>query len=131
MKARTKSNKKRKSQKPSLTTLGQLGELQEAKLPDPPLSIEDPPHILPGITGHEIVEFSRALHVFRIARADFEAKRAALTMKLLRCCHCEAEDYFARLDDQGNIVIEDRTSLEVGTGRPVLDCDFVPSGGGA
>jgi len=96
-----------------------------------PLKIQDPPEPLPEITQAEIVAFATATYVFRLARADFEAKRAALTLKLLQGCHCEESDYFASLDERGQLVIEDRSSLEAVTRRPILDRDVVPSGGAA
>jgi len=103
----------------------------EGTLPERPLHIQDPPDVLPEITQAEIVAFATAHHIFRIARADFEAKRAALTMQLLRCCQCEEGSSFALLDEHDKLVVEDRTSLEMGTGRPILDRDCVPSGGAA
>jgi hypothetical protein len=104
---------------------------EEGKALERPLAVLDPPHPVPAITQSEIVAFATALYVFRLARADFEAKRAGLTVKLLRCCHCEDGHYFTLLDERGEIVIEDRTSKEVGTGRPILDRDSVPAGGAA
>jgi len=100
-------------------------------LPDRPLKIQDPPEPLPEITMTEIVTFVNASHVFRLARADFERKRATLTLKLLQGCHCEESDYFASLDERGQLVVEDRTSLEPVTRRPILDRNVVPSGGAA
>jgi hypothetical protein len=104
---------------------------EEGKVLERPLGVLDPPHPLPAITQSEIVAFATALHVFRLARADFEAKRAGLTVKLLHCCHCEEGDYFTLLNEHGELVIEDRTSLEMGTRRPILDRDSVPAGGAA
>jgi hypothetical protein len=101
------------------------------KLPEYPLDIIDPPEVLPEITQREIVDFATAHTIFQMARADFEARRAALTIKLLRCCHCEQGHHFARLEDEDRLIIEDRTSLEVGTGRPIIDLHSVPSGGAA
>lgn len=98
-------------------------------LPDPPLVIQDLQFPTPTITQAEILAFVDALQIFRLARADFEAKRAALTLKLLQLCRCEMGDYFASLDEHDKVVIEDRTSLEVGTGRPIIERDSVPSGG--
>jgi len=103
----------------------------KGKLPEGPLSIQDPPEPLPEITMTEIVTFVNASQVFRLARADFERKRATLTLKLLQGCHCEESDYFASLDEHGKLVVEDRTSLEPVTRRPVLDRNVVPSGGTA
>ena len=100
-------------------------------LSDRPLKIQDPPRDLPEITQAEIVEFSNASHVFRLARADFEAKRAALALKLLQCCGCEEGSYFIFLDDEGNLVVEDHTSLAPVTRRPVIDRSIVPSCGAA
>jgi len=101
----------------------------KGKLPEGPLSIQDLPEPLPEITQKEIVAFATASYIFRLARADFEAKRAALAMKLLEYCHCEEGDYFASLDEHGQLVVEDRTSLEPITRRPILDREVVPSGG--
>jgi hypothetical protein len=54
-------------------------------------------------------------------------KRAALTLKLLHGCHCEESDLYVSLDEQGNFNLEDHSSLEVGTFRPLVDHDIVPS----
>ena len=105
--------------------------LEMRELPEHPLSIEDPPEVLPEITKDEIVAFANTFHILRIARADFEARRAALTMKLLRGCPCEESDYFASLDEHGNIVVEDTTSLEPITNRKIIDRQVIPSGGAA
>jgi hypothetical protein len=104
---------------------------KESKLPERPLAIVDPPEVLPEISQAEIVAFSRALQIFQLARADFEQRRAAVTMKLLHLCACEKGDYFAFLDDAGNLIVEDCTSLEPITNRPVVDRSSVPSGGAA
>jgi hypothetical protein len=98
---------------------------------DWPLHVQDPPEELPEITQHEIVAFETASFIFQIARADFEAKRAALTMKLLRDCPCEESDYFVSLDEHNNIVVEDHTSLEPLTNRKIIDREVIPSGGAA
>jgi hypothetical protein len=103
----------------------------KGKLPEFPLQLQDIPANAPKITQSEIVAFATAYHIFRIARADFEANRAALSMKLLQCATCEEGHYFALLDEHDNLVIEDRTSLEMGTGRPILDRECIPSGGAA
>jgi len=103
----------------------------KGKFPEGPPSIQDPPEPLPEITQAEIVAFATVTYVFRLARADFEAKRAGLTLKLLQGCHCEEGDYFALLGEHGELVVEDRISLEPGTGRPTLDRECVPSGGAA
>ena len=109
----------------------QCQDLGEGKLPDPPLELLDPPRVLPEITQVEIIAFSSAFHRFRIARADFEAKRADLTMKLIRYCHCEEGYYFATLDEHDKVVVEDHSSLEPVTNRPVVDRVSIPSGGAA
>jgi hypothetical protein len=103
----------------------------KSTLPEGPLSIRDLPDIPPEITQTEIVAFATASHVFRVARADWEAKRAALCLKLLQFCVCEEGSYFATLDEHGQLVVEDRTSLEPVTRRPILDRECVPSGGAA
>lgn len=104
---------------------------EEGNLLERPLSINDPPENQPEITQGEIVAVSTAFLVLRLARADFEAKRAALTLKLLRLYTCEESDYFASLDDHGNLVIEDRTSLDPITNQPLTDREVFPSGGAA
>ncbi len=106
-------------------------ELVQKQLSNPPLLIKDPPDQLPEITQDEIGEFLNALHTFRLARAHFEANRAAITMKLLRVCRCEEGDYFALLDEHDNLVVEDNTSVAPGTGRPITFRDSVPSSGAA
>ena len=103
----------------------------KSTLPEGPLSVRDLPEVQGEITQKEIVAFATASHIFRLARADFEAKRAALTLKVLQFCRCEEGDYFALLAEHGELVVEDRTSLEPGTGRPILDRECVPSGGAA
>lgn len=105
--------------------------LREGNLLERPLGINDPPRVLPEIRQAEIVAFSTALHVLRLAQADFEAKRGALTLKLLRVCSCEEGSYFASLDECSQIVIEDHTSLEPVTRRPLVDRESVPSFGPA
>lgn len=104
---------------------------EEGNLLDRPLTINDPPENQPDITQAEIVAVSTAGLVLRLARGDFEAKRAALTLKLLRYQTCEESDYFASLDDQGNLVIEDRTSLDPITNRLIVSREVFPSGGAA
>jgi len=104
---------------------------ERGKLPEGPLEVRDLPAVAPEITQAEIVAFSNASHVFRLARADFEAKRAALALKLLQCCGCEEGSYFIFLDDEGNLVVEDHTSLAPVTQRPVIDRSIVPSCGAA
>ena len=98
-------------------------------LPDPPLTFQDLPQVLPEITQAEIVEFANASLRFYVARADLEAKRAALSLKLLQGCKCVEGDYFVSLDEHVNLVVEDHTSLEMGTRRPITDRNVVPSGG--
>jgi hypothetical protein len=104
---------------------------QDNELPNPPLERADTPRNPPTISQREIVAFVTALQIFQLARADFEAKRAALVMKLLQICPCEEGQYFALLDEQGNITVEAHTSLEPGTNRPVIDREIVPCGGPA
>jgi hypothetical protein len=117
MKAKSNSTPKKRVEPPKVNP------------PQPPLAIRDPVPYLSEISQTEIVEFATAVHVFRIARADFEAKRAALLLKLLQCQNCEEGDYFALLGEHDDLIIEDRTSLEAGTRRPILDRRSVSSGG--
>jgi len=100
-------------------------------LPDPPLTFQDLPQVLPEIGQAEIVAFSNASLRFYVARADLEQKRAALSLKLLQGCKCVEGSYFVSLDENLNLVVEDHASLEVGTRRPITDRNVVPSGGAA
>ncbi len=131
MKAKGTIPKKGQLPDPPLNIQARRAVPAEGKLPDPPLNIQDTPNVLPEITHAEMVEFANAFYVFRLARADFEAKRAALTMKLLRGCRCEESDYFASLDEHSSLIIEGHTSLDVVTRRLIIDRESVPSGGAA
>jgi hypothetical protein len=85
----------------------------------------------PSISQSEIIAFITAFDSFRLARADFEAKRAALTLKLLQLSHCEDGSYFVHLDPQGNLIHEDRSSIAVDFGQPACETVVIPSSGPA
>jgi hypothetical protein len=104
---------------------------QPSELPDPPVVCQDIPQCPPEISQSEIVAYETALHHYRLAKADFERKRSDLALKLLQLCHCQEGHYFAFLDDAGNLVVENHTSLAPVTRRPVIDRTVVPVGGAA
>lgn len=79
-------------------------------LPDPPVSIEDIPNNLPIISQSEIIAYSNAEMAYRLAKADFEMKRAGLTLKLLQLCKQEPGSVEARLDEDGRLIKFDRSS---------------------
>lgn len=82
----------------------------KSKLPDPPVLLQDVPGSPPAIAQAELVVAADAEHRFRIARADYERKRAALTLKLLQGCQAEPGSIEVKLDEEGNVVLTDWTS---------------------
>lgn len=128
MKAQTRIHpkSKRPESPPALPNTAQPDELL-----DPPVVSRDIPDHLPAISQGEIVEYETALQIYKLARTQFEVKRAGLVMKLLQLCIVEAGSYFTFLDDEGNLVVEDHTSLAPVTQRPVIDRSIVPSCGAA
>ncbi len=110
-----------------------VSKLPELPLPDPPVVPQDLPGSLPGITQKEIVECATAWTIYRLARTHFEAKRAALTLKLLQLCEPERSSYELSYDarlEGNNLIIEDHTSLDL-QGRHVVDRDIIPAWGAA
>jgi hypothetical protein len=102
------------------------------ELPDPPLSKADPPEELPMISQREIVAYITALELLQFAKADLEAKRGGLVLKLLHFCHCEVGSYIAYLDEAGNLVTEDRSSISYPTAPNSASQRYVsPSSGPA
>jgi hypothetical protein len=98
------------------------------QLPEPPLVLRD----IEGrsmISQSEIVALATAEEVFQIARADYEMKRAAITLKLLRLCDPEPGSYKVELNRNGGLILTDETSIPVGrvilgegdSQRPILD----------
>jgi len=69
--------------------------------PKPPVIPTDLPGDLPVISQLEIVSYVDARDTFLIARADYEQKRSALTLKLLQNCLPESGGFIARLEDEG------------------------------
>jgi hypothetical protein len=117
---------KRPESPPALPNTAQADELL-----DPPVVPRDIPDHLPAISQREIVEYQTAFQVYRLARTHFELKRAGIVMKLLQLRYCEEGSYFTFLDDEGNLIVEDHTSLAPVTRRPVIDRSIVPSCGAA
>ncbi len=76
----------------------------ENKLPDPPYIPEDLPPDLPRISQQEIGAYVNARSCLLVARADYEQKRAAITLKLLQLCLPEPGGYIARLENDGERV---------------------------
>jgi hypothetical protein len=83
------------------------------QLPDPPLRAVDLSETLPEISQDEIVVLANAFHHFRIALADYEMKRAAVTLKLLQLCTPEPGSYNLELNRSGGLILTDETSIPV------------------
>jgi hypothetical protein len=83
-------------------------------LPDPPLSHKDiPVQPCAVIPQAEIVALVNAELTFQIARADYEMKRAAVTLKLLLLAKPEAGDYQVEFNRNGGLILTDETSIPV------------------
>jgi hypothetical protein len=92
---------------------GKLPERPKTReLPDPPLHFADLPDISPTIRQDEIVAFDNARHSYEIAKADYEAKGAALRLKVLQLCPVQRGDACIHIDERSGqlIVMEDRRS---------------------
>ncbi len=77
----------------------------ENKLPDPPYVPEDLPSVLPGISQQELRAYVNARTCLLVARADYEQKRAVITLKLLQLCLPEPGTYIARLENDGERLV--------------------------
>jgi hypothetical protein len=80
------------------------------QLPDPPLQVVDLPHALPIITQGELITLADAHRRFQLARADFDAKRATLTLKLLQLCNVESGSLEVKLCKDGTLMLTDWSS---------------------
>ena len=81
-------------------------------LPDPPLVLKDVPTQPCAVLSQlELVDLLSAHFVYQIARADFEKKRAGVTLKLLQCARLESEEYEVEFNQSGGLIITDQTSL--------------------
>jgi hypothetical protein len=79
-------------------------------LPEPPLSHLDVPENRPAIKQSELVSYANAQHTYRLARADFEGKRAGIVKKLLLYCSPEPGDMSVSLDKHGRLILVDSSS---------------------
>lgn len=98
-------------------------------LVEPLLELNDQPAVLREITNAEITRVLTAFQILQIARADFEQKRAALALKLFFLAKCEKGQYSVTLDKQDRIVVEEYSSEDTLTGRPIIDHTIIPSVG--
>jgi hypothetical protein len=89
---------------PKALSLRALGLIVRQPLPDPPLIPEDVPMIGPDITQKEIVAFLSARSVYRVARADYEAKRGKIVLKLLQFCTPERGSHTMLHLDEGGVL---------------------------
>jgi len=94
MKAKITVPNKSKQSKPSILPFPRPGQ---GKLPDPPVQLCDIPPNPPFITQAEILAFINAETRYFRAKADYEQKRAALTLKLLQGCPREPGNFAAWL----------------------------------
>jgi hypothetical protein len=81
------------------------------QLREGPIILRDLPAKLPVIPQRELTEAANAALCFQLARADYEQKRAALTLKLLQLCKAEPGNIEVRLDEEGNIILTDWSSV--------------------
>lgn len=85
---------------------------QGMPLPDPPLIPEDvPTQPCAVVTNSEFLAMMSAYHVYQVASADFEKKRAAVTLKLLLCANLQSEDYEVELNQHGGLIVTDKGSV--------------------
>jgi hypothetical protein len=85
---------------------------QGMPLPDPPLIPEDTPtQPCAVVTEPEFVAMLNAHHTYQIARADFEKKRGAVTLKLLLGATLESESYEVEFNQQGGLIVTDYGSI--------------------
>jgi hypothetical protein len=75
------------------------------RLPDPPYIAQDGPAMVPTISQAELLSYDNARLCFLTTRADFEQKRAALTLKLIQGCLPEPGDFIARLENDGEKLV--------------------------
>jgi len=85
---------------------------QGMPLPDPPLiPVDVPTQPSAVVTELEFVALMNAHHTYQVARADFERKRAAVTLKLLLCATLESNSYTVELNQQGGLIVTDYGSI--------------------
>ena len=82
----------------------------KSKLPDPPLFMQDIERV-GVVTQQELKDLEDAKLMFHVARADYEKKRAAATLKLLQLAEVQKGDWDAEIDPEGNIVIFENCSV--------------------
>ena len=86
------------------------------KLPDPPLIPQDCPNnpnlIIPR---SEILAMVCAWDTYKIARADYEKKRASVTLQLLLGADPDPDDggYQVELNQKGGIILTDHTGIPI------------------
>ncbi len=85
---------------------------EEVLLPDPPL-IQRDVRALPQavISASELREMMNAYDVFQIARADFEKKRANVTLKLLLCADYKSDQFEIELNQSGGLIVTDMSGI--------------------
>ena len=87
----------------------------QAYLPDPPVQVVDLPRTLPIITQREIINLADAHQRFQLAKADFERRRAAVTLKVLQLCRTEDGSADVNLSNDGSLLYTESMC----TGSPV------------
>lgn len=83
---------------------------KEVSFPDPPLTQQDVP-LQAVISNSEFLDMMNAYHTYNIARADFEKKRADVTLKLLLCARLESESYEVEFNQHGGLIVTETTSV--------------------
>jgi hypothetical protein len=85
---------------------------QAMPLPDPPLIPEDVPGLpCPVLTHSEFVAMMNAYHTYQVARADFEKKHGAVTLKLLLGAELQSQSFEVEFNQRWGLIVTDRTSI--------------------
>jgi hypothetical protein len=75
-------------------------------LPDPPLSHKDVPTQPCAVLTHsEFAAMMGAYYTYEVARADFEKKRAGVTLKLLLGADLQSESYEVEFNQHGGLIV--------------------------
>ena len=82
-------------------------------MPDPPLShLDIPTGPCAVLRYHEVLAMMNAFHTYQVARADFEKKRASVTLKLLLLAKLESnDDYEVEFNQHGGLIVTEKTSI--------------------
>jgi len=78
---------------------------KKGKLPEAPLEMQDLPNRLPKISQGELLAYVNAKQCYQIAQADYEKKRANITLRLLQLCESAPGDISVSLQEDGDRLV--------------------------